>query len=166
MDIRNIRPTRLAWVMPAAVAIGSLIGVTAAPAHASVYTNSHASYSFRSDHNSAYWFQGVRSDAGDGYYGNGKFTGETQVMVDGNPAYTSAGPLTRCTVQLNRIIGRRVYPIPGANRTGVTYDNGLSCDVWDDWRVPPGRYNITVSYEADGRWYTTVQGPAVNYPGR
>ena len=162
MDIRKVAPTRLAWVIPAAVALGSITGIVAAPA---ANAANYGPIVCRSNTHPPYWLNGINSDACDGYYGDGHFTGESVATVDGNPAYSSTGPIERCTVQLNRVSGGVAYPIHGDNRTGVTYDNGLSCDVWDNWNVPAGQYNVTTSYEANGVWYTTVQGPVSNYPG-
>lgn len=117
----------------------------------------------RSSLHGAYWLHGVRSDACDGSYGDGRFVGEINALVDGNPDYTDTGPIQQCQIQLNRVVGRNAYPMRGYNTTGRSYDHGLSCDVFDSWRLPAGTYNVTASYEVGGRWFTTVQGPVVDF---
>lgn len=156
----NTRLTRAATAALAAT-VGSLIGIAAAP---SAYAANSGPVTCRSNTHPAYWLNGVRSDACDGP-SNGLFVGEAEALTDGNPAYTSHGPLGRCQVQLNQIIGGVAVPIPAHTNTGVTHDNGLSCDVYDTWALPAGQYNVTTSYTFNGVWNTTVQGPVVNWPG-
>lgn len=154
MNIRNIRT----------VAISTLAVFLAAPVVQASATS--ATYSFRSDTNPPYWYQGVRSDAGDGYFGDGVFTGEAVAIVDGSPVYTgSTGPLGQCKVQLNRIVNGVASAMPGYVHTGTSLDLGRSCDAWGTWDIPAGTYNVTTSYTVNGRWVTTVQGPVSNYPG-
>jgi hypothetical protein len=159
--MRN-RTARLAVVAISALAFT----LTSVPAHASSGVGVGGfNYTFRSDHHPKYWLHGISSDAADGYFNDGTFSGEADVIVDGNDAYYLHGPVERCQVQLNRVVGHRAYPIPGHTNTNISYDGGRSCYAWDSWDVPAGRYNVTVSYEANGHWYNTVQGPVVKYLG-
>jgi hypothetical protein len=113
-------------------------------------------------HVQPYTYHGVQSDACDGYYdGMGRFGGEADALV-----WNRHGVLKSCTVQLNRVIGRRAYPLRGYTATSPAIESGHICDAQGFWRLPRGYYNVTTEYlSVGGVHYQTVQGPVVYWPG-
>lgn len=168
MDIRNIRPTRLAWAIPAVVAAGTLIGTAMAPpAHAGTSNGPGmpsvpSTWTCRQYNRAPYMYHGVQSDACDGYFpGDNHFMGEVDALV-----WNRRGVLVACRVQLNVVRHHHAYPMRGYTATAPAYAKNHYCDAQASWKLPPGDYNVTTEYlSTGGVWYSTVQGPVVHYPG-
>lgn len=159
--------TRTARMGIAALAVAALTAIT--PAAYAGQSNGPGQPSMPStwqcrqyNHVHPYTYHGVQSDACDGYYdGMGKFGGEVDALV-----WNRHGVLKSCTVQLNRVVGHRAYPMRGYSSTSPAEDHGHVCDAQAFWRLPRGYYNVTTEYlSTGGVWYTTVQGPVIYWPG-
>lgn len=154
--------------MRRALSIATAAAVLAAvvPSAADPTTAPANPYRCRSAEQAAFWSGGIESDACDGPLPNGSFGGEaiTGMDPDGTINPTS-GPVLSCTVQLDRVVGGWIMPVPGAqvvqDGADSEYFNGRYCDAMGAWsNLPAGVYTVTAIYKtASGVVAQAGQGP-------
>jgi hypothetical protein len=147
-----------------ALLIGLLLGTVAVGAVRASAASTNP-YSCRSTVKGVqYEFRGVISDACAGRIDNGHFGAEAITNVIDEHSVTTAGRVSECRVQLNRVVRGKAYPVRGQSVTDMSWD-GYGCDAMYDGCPKAGWYNVTTSYVHDGRWAVTVQSPVKYFRG-
>jgi len=153
--IRNVK------VMVALAAVAAGVAVTV-PLASSASASTGSAMSCRSNTAGQYWLDGVESDACDGQSGSAFRADASTNLYHGTAL--NGGPVSKCIVQLNRVVNGVASPVSGSSNSAASSD-GVHCLVSDDWHLPAGYYNSTASYIHNGVPIETVAGPVKWYPG-